>query len=134
MLNISSFANHRGGHVYCGINDKDGVVEGEEISDKNIIEKKVEKAVNKMIWPEEIGQPKRGEHREIFFEPVLDENCKAISSIFVIVIYIAPCLGGVFTEEPECYEMVEGGGRLKRCRLLIGKEEYYTHSGLELMM
>ena len=107
---VSAFANHRGGHLYYGIKD-DGFIEGEEISnddDKSDIIKKVEKAINKMIWPEEIGQPKRGEHWEIFFEPVLDENSKPIPSTFMIVIYIAPCLGGVFTEEPECYEMVEG--------------------------
>ena len=59
-----------------------------------------------MIWPEQIGQPKRGEHWEIWFQPVQDENFNSIPSTFVIVIYIAPCLGGVFTEEPECYEMV----------------------------
>ena len=106
---VSAFANYRGGHLYFGIKD-DGFIEGEEILNDDIsdIIKKVEKAINKMIWPEEIGQPKRGEHWEIFFEPVLDENAKHIPSTFVIVIYIAPCLGGVFTEEPECYEMVEG--------------------------
>ena len=87
---ISAFANHSGGHVYFGINDN-GFVEGEEISDEGSIVTKVEKAVNKMIWPEEIGQVKRGEHWEIFFEP-------------------------------------------RRCRLLIGKEEYYTHSGPELLL
>ena len=26
----------------------------------------------------------------------------------MIVIYIAPCPGGVFDEEPDCYELVEG--------------------------
>ena len=106
---VSAFANYSGGHIYYGIRD-DGVVEGELISNEDIIEitKKVEKAINKMIWPEQIGQPKRGEHWDIFFEPVVDENSNPIPSTFVIVIYIAPCLGGVFTEEPECYEMVEG--------------------------
>ena len=106
---VSAFANCRGGHLYFGIRDG-GVVEGEEISNENMseVENKVEKVINKMIWPEEIGQPKQGEHWEIFFEPVLDEKSNHIPSTFVIVIYIAPCLGGVFTEEPECYEMVEG--------------------------
>ncbi len=63
-----------------------------------------------MIWPQQTGnqQPKRGVHWDIFFEPALDEDSIPISSTFVIVIYIAPCLGGVFTEKPECYEMVEG--------------------------
>ena len=106
---VSAFANHRGGHVYFGINNE-GVVEGEKISNDDIsdIKKKVEKAINKMIWPKMIGQPKRGEHWEIFFEPMLDKDSKPIPSTFVIVIYIAPCLGGVFTEEPECYEMMKG--------------------------
>ena len=106
---VSAFANYRGGHMYYGITPK-GVIAGEKISNEDIsdIIKKVEKAINKMIWPKEIGQPKQGEHWEIFFEPVLDENFKPIPSTFVIVIFIAPCLGGVFTEEPECYEMMEG--------------------------
>ncbi|CAB4036113.1 schlafen family member 13-like [Paramuricea clavata] len=107
---VSAFANHNGGHIYYGIRD-DGIVEGEWISNENDqseIRKKVEKVFNKMTWPEQIGQPTRGEHWEIFFEPVKDENSKPIPSTFVIVIYIAACLGGVFTEEPECYEMVEG--------------------------
>ena len=106
---VSAFANYKGGHIYYGITD-DGIVEGESIpnGNKSEIIKKVEKAINKMIWPEKIGQPKRGVHWEIFFEPVLDENSNVIPSTFVIVIYIAPCPGGVFTEEPECYEMVEG--------------------------
>ncbi len=109
---VSAFANHNGGHIYYGIRD-DGTVEGEWIpieQDKNEITKKVEKAINKMIWPQQTGnqQPKRGVHWDIFFEPVLDEDSNPIPSTFVIVIYIAPCLGGVFTEKPECYEMVEG--------------------------
>ena len=106
----SGFGNYIGGHVYFGINDK-RVVVGEVIQngeDKREITKKVEKVIKKMIWPEHIGQPKRGEHWDIFFEPVVDEDNKPIPSTFVIVIYIAACLGGVFTEEPEYYEMVEG--------------------------
>ena len=104
---VSAFANCNGGHIYYGIDD-DGVVVGESIPDEldmNEITKKVEKSINKMIWPE---QPKRNVHWEIFFEPVFDDNSSRIPSIFVIVIYIAPCLGGVFIEKPECYEIVEG--------------------------
>ena len=107
---ISAFANYSGGHIYYGITD-DGLVIGELIEneeDKKEITKKVEKAIKKMIWPEDVGQPKRGEHWDIFFEPVVDEDYKPILSTFVIVIYIAACVGGVFTEEPECYEMVKG--------------------------
>ena len=106
---VSAFANYRGGHIYYGITE-DRIVEGEVVAseeDKCDIIKKVEKGINKMIWPERIGQPKKGENWDIFFESVLDENSIAIPCTFVIVFYVAPCLGGVFTEEPECYEMVE---------------------------
>ena len=96
---VSAFGNYKGGHNYHGITD-DGVVEGEVLSiedEKHDIKKKVEKAINKMIWPEHIGQPKRGEHWDIFFEHVVDGTTyKPIPSTFVIVIYIAPCPGGVF--------------------------------------
>ncbi len=108
---VSAFANHNGGHIYYGIRDKDGIIGGEFIEDEkdqDKITKKVEKAINKIIWSTQMGQPKRGEHWDIFFESVLDQNSKPFPSTFVIVIYIAPCLDGVFTEEPECYEMVEG--------------------------
>ena len=119
---VSAFANHFGGHIYYGIRH-DKVVEGELTPNedgKSEITKKVEKAINKMIWPETIGQPKRGLHWEIFFEPVLPENSKPIPSTFVIVIYIAQCLGGVFTEEPECYEMIEG--KVRKMSLAIWKK------------
>ena len=109
---VSAFANHSGGHIYYGITDNE-VVKGEFIpneDDMKEIVKKIEKSVNKLIWPEQIGKPKRGEHWEIFFEPVQDgiRNSEPVPSTFVIVIYIAACLGGVFTEEPESYELVDG--------------------------
>ena len=107
---VSAFANYNGGHIYYGIDDT-GIVAGELIEDemdKSEIIKKVEKSMNKMIWASKSEQPKRKKHWEIFFEPVFDDNSALIPSTFVIVIYIAPCLGGVFTEDPECYEMVKG--------------------------
>ncbi|XP_028404166.1 uncharacterized protein LOC114526839 [Dendronephthya gigantea] len=117
---VSAFANHRGGHIYYGIDD-DGVVQGENTENISEIEKKVEKAIQKMIWPDVIGQPKRGKHWEIFFEPVLDEKSNLIPSTFVIVIFIAPCCGGVFTEEPESYEMVQG--KVERMSFKTWKEK-----------
>ena len=119
---VSAFANYRGGNIYYGIRD-DGVVEGELISNEEDIDeitKKVRKTINKMIWPQQIGQPKLGEQWDIFFEPVVEENCKPIPSTFVIVICIAPCLGGVFTEEPECYEMV--GGKVEKMSFTTWKK------------
>ena len=110
MFYVAAYSNHIGGHMYFGITDE-GVVVGEVILNeegKREITKKVEKTIKKLIWPEHFGKPIRRKHWDIFFEPVVDEDNKPIPSTFVIVIYIAPCLGGVFTEEPECYEMAEG--------------------------
>ena len=128
---VSGFANYWGGHMYYGIKD-DGIVEGEYISNENVndITKKVDKALNKLIWPEEIGQPKRGEHWQIFFEPVLDKNSNPIPSTFVIVIYVAPCLGGVFTEEPECYEMVEG--KVQKMSFITWKKRVCFSDGIPI--
>ena len=106
---VSAFANYSGGHIYYGVSSY-GVVIGELIENeenKKEITKKVEKVIKKMIWPERIGQPRQGEHWDIFFEPVVDKDNKPIPSTFVIVIYIAACVGGVFAEEPECYEMTD---------------------------
>ena len=116
---VSAFANHRGGHIYYGVYD-DGVVTGEGIPDElesSKIATKVEKIINKMIWPE---LPKRKVSWDIFFEQVLDDNSLPIPSIFVIVIFIASCLGGVFTKEPECHEMVEG--KIKKMSFARWKE------------
>lgn len=108
---VSAFANCSGGNIYYGVND-DGVVEGETFSNfgsvTSHITRKVKNTITKLIWPPLIPQPKRGVNWEIFFEPVKDCNSRIIPSTFVIVIYIAPCLGGVFTEEPEYYEIIEG--------------------------
>ena len=101
---VSAFANHRGGHIYYGVQD-DGVVKGELVEDKEEITKKVSKAINKMVWPTECEGPKKGQHWEIFFEPVHDD---VVPSTFVIVVYIARCAGGVFTEVPESYHVVNG--------------------------
>ena len=103
---VSAFANHLGGHIYYGVQD-DGVVKGELVEDKEEITKKVSKAINKMVWPTECEGPKKGQHWEIFFEPVNDANGDVVPSTFVIVVYIARCAGGVFTEEPESYHAVD---------------------------
>ena len=106
---ISAFANHRGGHVYYGIDD-DGIVYGEYVEDKNKIIEKVSKAINETIWlsEDETFTPKKGKHWNIFFEPVIDEKGREKTQTFVIVIYISYCRGGVFATEPESYQIVNG--------------------------
>ena len=71
---VSAFGNYKGDRNYHVITD-DGVVKEEVLSsedEKHDLKKKVEKAINKMIWPEQIGQPKRGEHWGLSFEHVVD--------------------------------------------------------------
>ena len=57
---VSAFANAGGGHIYYGVNNETNVVEGELITDKDKIIKAVERAIKKMLWPKECGEPKRG--------------------------------------------------------------------------
>ena len=107
---ISAFANHSGGHIYYGIND-DGVVEGEIVTDKHQTEitRKVAKTFEKMIWPRHCNKEQlKGKHWDIFFVPVKDSKKHPIASVFVIVVAIARCHGGVFTDEPESYRIVDG--------------------------
>ena len=106
---VSAFANHRGGLIYYGVND-DGIVNGEQITEKEKAEiiNKVTKTINKMVWPQNCGQPQRGKQWDIFFEAVVDNSNNPVPSTFVIIITVPPCLGGVFTEEPESYHIVEG--------------------------
>ena len=105
---VSAFANHSGGRIYYGINDN-GIVEGKEITekDKNEVIKKVTNTINKMIWPLSV-KPRRGNQWDICFESVADPSGGEIPSTFVIVVSVAPCPGGVFSEAPESYHLVEG--------------------------
>lgn len=106
---VSGFANHSGGHIYYGV-DRQGVVRGEKISEKDEGEiiREVGKVVCKMVWPESIDKPKRGREWDVFFESVLDNRGRIIPSVFVVIIFIAHCPGGVFTEESESYHVVKG--------------------------
>ena len=107
---ISAFANHSGGHIYYGIND-DGIVEGEIVTEKHQtdITRKVAKTFEKMIWPRHCNkQQLKGKQWDIFFVPVKDSKKHPIASVFVIVVAIARCHGGVFTDEPESYHIVDG--------------------------
>ena len=103
---VSAFANHLGGHIYYGVED-DGVVKGECVKDKEEITKKVSKAINKMVWPL-IYKAEKGTQWDIFFEPVKNKEGQFILSTYVIVVYISFCVGGVFTEEPKSYHIVDG--------------------------
>ena len=103
---VSAFANYRGGHIYYGIDD-DKTVRGERITeeDKEEITRKVTKTMKNMIWPEHCGEPQKGRHWDLYFEPVVDINCNEIPSTYVIIAYVAQCPGGVFTEVPESYRI-----------------------------
>ena len=106
---VSAFANHRGGHVYYGVDD-DGIVLGEYVEDSDEIIAKVHEAINKIIWLSDDTKftPIQGQHWNISFEPVKDDNGREKNKTFVIVVYISYCSGGVFTKEPESYQVVSG--------------------------
>ena len=103
----SAFANYSGGHIYMGIDD-DGIVRGEKITDQDKTElvKEISKAIGNMIWPD-YSRAQGGEEKrwQIDFEAVKYTDGEIVESTFVIVIYVAQCPGGVFTKEPESYEI-----------------------------
>ncbi len=105
---ISGFANHRGGHIYYGINDN-CVVVGEKLTraDIDAVEKAVAEVIKNLVWTERRISPKRGVNWEIYFEKVKNENGEIEDSTYVIVVFVAFCRGGVFTAEPESYYIKE---------------------------
>ncbi len=134
---VAAFANHKGGHIYVGIDDKTYAVCGQTVSEEEKIRilEKIESAITNMVWPDKHGKPKRGEHWDIAFVSVLDEANKEIPGLFVIVISVARCPGGVFLAVPESYEVRDGKAEkmalerwkkrflrdatLKRCREIL---------------
>ena len=107
---VSAFANYAGGHMYIGIND-DGKVEGESLNEneKHKVKKEIRKAINKMEWPKksEPTDTNVDQRWHVYFEPVRDGEDNVIPSLYVVVVFVAQCRGGVFTEGPECYEIVD---------------------------
>jgi hypothetical protein len=113
---ISGFANHRGGHIYYGINDN-CVVVGEKLTQAELdeVEEEVTKGVEKLVWTERRISPKRGDNWEIYFEQVKNENGEIEDSTYVIVVFVAFCRGGVFTAEPESYYIKEKKASATAC-------------------
>ena len=108
---IAAFANHQGGHVYIGIDDETYTVCGQVMieGERQRIVEKIASAAENMVWPEEHGKPELGKHWDISFLPMLDSITKeAIPDLFVIVVAIACCPGGVFLSHPEAYEYNDG--------------------------
>ena len=108
---VSAFANYAGGYMYVGIDDE-GKVEGESLTaeEKEKVKKLIRKAIKKMKWPRnrEPADENNDARWDIHFEPVKDCEDNVIPSLYVVVIFIAQCRpAGVFTEEPECYEIVD---------------------------
>ena len=104
---LSAFANKDGGRLYYGITN-DGTVEGEYIEEKSQQEivGKVTKTISSMKWCG--GTLQRGTHWNIQFVTVKDENMVDVPSLYVVVISIAALGGGLFTQEPESYHVVQG--------------------------
>ena len=121
---VSAFANAGGGHIYYGVNNETNVVEGELITDKDKIIKAVERAIKKMLWPKECGEPKRGTQWDIFFEPV--SNAEGEDAKFVIVVSVNPSpRAAVFAEKPESYKEV--GGKVVPLEFLQWRKRLLQH-------
>ena len=107
---VSAFANSCGGHVYYGIQD-DGMIVGESVdeTEKRKVRKNIQKVVNKMIWPKKSEPTDENEDKrwDVYFEPVRDNENNNIEDLYVVVVFVAQCRGGVFVEEPECYEFID---------------------------
>ena len=63
--------------------------------------------MRKLIWTEQKKLPQRGTNWEIYFENV-GKNGENVDSLYVVVVYVAFCRGGVFIAEPESYYIKEG--------------------------
>ena len=114
---VSAFANHKGGHIYFGIDDSTYIVEGQVVEERERekIKRRVSNVLSKMIWPEKTKRPCWG----LEFVPVFT-NGEPRRNIFVIVLSVAKCPGGVFVEQPESYHLVNG--RVDRIPLALWKQ------------
>lgn len=116
---VSAFANHDGGHLYFGIDDKTYIVEGQVVKEKerSKIKRKVSTVLSRMIWPGE----KSERFWKIEFLPVDDKAVGgARQDTFVIVLTVARCPGGVFVEFPESFHLVDG--RVEQIPLKVWKK------------
>ena len=83
-----------------------------------------------MIWPAELGEIECGKQWDIKFVPVKNCDSETLPLTFVIVISVLPCSGGVFAEEPESYDVVDG--KEKKIPFDTWKEKIKTpNSGLK---
>ena len=107
---VSAFANFCGGFIYVGIGDN-GKIIGEIVdeSETQKVRKNIRKVVNKMIWPKKSEPTDENEDKrwDVYFEPVRDSENNIIEDLYVVVVFVAQCRGGVFVEEPECYEIID---------------------------
>ena len=123
VIHVSAFANHDGGCLYFGVDDKTYTVEG-QIANENErakIRRKVSTVLAKMVWP--VKTPEQ--FWKIDFVPVIQKGSESsgydvMTNTFVIVLTVAKCQGGVFIEEPESYHLDQG--KVARIPLPLWKE------------
>ena len=101
---FSAFANTDGGCILYGIKDC-GEVKGQRIleQEKKAIIVKVTKVIEKMMWSTTCKKLERHKQWDIAFKPVKDQK----DSLYVIVISVVKCSGGVFIARPESYHVVK---------------------------
>ncbi|XP_077992155.1 schlafen family member 5-like [Glandiceps talaboti] len=105
---VSAFANHAGGHIFFGVEDKNCFVYGEDMPAKtqNDIVAKVEERMQRTIWMKEENKVERGIHWDVAFYPVDNLPSTITGPRFVVVVSIVSYPGLVYTQPPESYHIV----------------------------
>ena len=105
---ISAFANHKGGRIYFGIEDKNLKIKGQTISkeDQTALTENIKKMLNDMTWgKDETKKPQERKDWAIQYIPVVSRSNCTTTNLFVIVVTIRKFPGGVFSKCPESYEL-----------------------------
>ncbi|XP_052088263.1 uncharacterized protein LOC127725374 [Mytilus californianus] len=124
---ISAFANHKGGSIYFGIEDKHALVVGVDISntDESTIANSLEERINKMQWLNSPLSMEKGKHWDIWFEEI--DEMSAVSQgkrLRVIIVSVAEMPGGVFTTVPESFYTDNNGNVLQYTNITQWKHDF----------
>lgn len=124
---ISAFANHKGGSIYFGIEDKHASVVGVDISntDESTIANSLEERIRQMQWINSPLTMEKGKHWDIWFEEI--DQMSEVSQekqLRVIIVSVAEMPGGVSTTIPESFYTDDDGNVLQYMDILQWKNDF----------
>jgi len=111
---IAAFLNRGGGRIYFGITDKDRVVKGEHLSDRqrNELQQKIGGKLRELI------PPVTPDYYRINFHPVVDDQENRIPDLVVVEIIVPLALDREITRTQSGREPIMGDGYVHKDRLL----------------